>query len=108
MAAALHRADAAQLAREGVERVDVICPGFAADCLETLEEIARRRAQAFLAAGGKSFHYIACLNDQHEWIARAGATSRCATCRAGTRRPDPMQAALQAQRERALALRRDR
>jgi ferrochelatase len=57
-----------QLAREGVGRVDVICPGFVADCLETLEEIDQEARAAFIAAGGKEFHYIACLNDRHEWI----------------------------------------
>jgi protoporphyrin/coproporphyrin ferrochelatase len=57
-----------QLAREGVARVDVICPGFVADCLETLEEINQEARAAFLAAGGKEFHAIACLNDRHEWI----------------------------------------
>lgn len=57
------------LAADGVGRVDVICPGFAADCLETLEEIALEGRAAFLAAGGKEFHYIDCLNDQHEWLA---------------------------------------
>lgn len=57
------------LAAEGVARVDVICPGFAADCLETLEEIALEGRAAFLAAGGKEFHYIECLNDRHEWLA---------------------------------------
>lgn len=56
------------LASEGVTRVDVICPGFTADCLETLEEIALEARAAFLAAGGKAFHYIDCLNDQHEWM----------------------------------------
>ena len=66
---ALHRADAAAAGAQGVERVDVICPGFVADCLETLEEIDQEARAAFLAAGGKAFHYIACLNDQHEWIA---------------------------------------
>jgi hypothetical protein len=44
-------------------------PGFSADCLETLEEISIVSPGAFLAAGGKEFHYIPCLNDQHEWIA---------------------------------------
>ena len=58
-----------QLAREGVERVDVMCPGFVADCLETLEEIDQEAREAFLEAGGKTFHYIPCLNDRHEWIA---------------------------------------
>jgi ferrochelatase len=54
------------LARAGAEGVDVICPGFAADCLETLEEIAIEARAAFLAAGGKTFHYIACLNNSPE------------------------------------------
>ena len=58
-----------QLAREGVERVDILCPGFVADCLETLEEIALQASEAFTAAGGKTLHYIPCLNDRHEWIA---------------------------------------
>jgi protoporphyrin/coproporphyrin ferrochelatase len=57
-----------QLAREGLERVDILCPGFVADCLETLEEIDQEAREAFLAAGGKTLHYIACLNDRHEWI----------------------------------------
>jgi ferrochelatase len=57
-----------QLARDGVERVDVICPGFVADCLETLEEINQEARAAYLAGGGKTFHFIACLNDRHEWI----------------------------------------
>jgi ferrochelatase len=58
-----------QLAREGVARVDVICPGFTSDCLETLEEIAMEARHEFEAAGGKQFHYIACLNENPEWIA---------------------------------------
>jgi len=57
------------LARGGVEGVDVICPGFAADCLETLEEIAIAARAAFLAAGGKTFHYIPCLNNGPEGMA---------------------------------------
>jgi ferrochelatase len=57
------------LARQGVTRVDVFCPGFAADCLETLEEIAQEARAAFLGAGGRGFEYIPALNDQHEWIA---------------------------------------
>jgi ferrochelatase len=55
-----------EMARAGVEGVDVICPGFAADCLETLEEISLEARAAFLGAGGKSFHYLPCLNDSHE------------------------------------------
>jgi ferrochelatase len=61
------------LARQGVRRVDVMCPGFAADCLETLEEIGQEARDAFLAAGGTDFHYIPCLNGQHEWIAGLSA-----------------------------------
>lgn len=56
------------LARQGVRQVDVICPGFASDCLETLEEIALECKEAFLMAGGQSFHYIPCLNESHAWI----------------------------------------
>ena len=50
------------LAREGVGSVDVACPGFAVDCLETLEEIAVENAHAFRAAGGDALRYIPCLN----------------------------------------------
>ncbi|MCX7897228.1 MAG: ferrochelatase [Rhodocyclaceae bacterium] len=57
------------LAREGVQSVDVICPGFSADCLETLEEIDMECRAAFLAAGGVEFRYIPCLNERPEWIA---------------------------------------
>lgn len=50
------------LAEDGFERVDVFCPGFAADCLETLEEIAMGGRDEFLDEGGKQFHYIPALN----------------------------------------------
>lgn len=56
------------LAKQGVGRVDVMCPGFTSDCLETLEEIAMEAKQDFLAAGGKAFHYIPCLNEDARWI----------------------------------------
>ena len=58
-----------QLARDGVGRVDVVCPGFAGDCLETIEEIAMEVRAAFLAAGGREFHYIPALNERADWIA---------------------------------------
>jgi ferrochelatase len=51
------------LAGAGVGRVDVVCPGFPADCLETLEEIALQNAEVFRAAGGQALSYIPCLND---------------------------------------------
>jgi hypothetical protein len=57
-----------QMGRDGTERVDVICPGFVADCLETLEEIAVENRDAFIGAGGKQFHYIPCLNERDDWI----------------------------------------
>jgi len=58
----------AALGKKGVGRVDVICPGFAADCLETLEEIDIENRQIFIQAGGKEFHYIPALNDNVEHI----------------------------------------
>jgi ferrochelatase len=57
-----------QLPREGVQRVDVVCPGFVADCLETLEELGLRGREIFMAAGGREFHLIPCLNESPEWI----------------------------------------
>jgi ferrochelatase len=61
-----------ELAKKGVTRVDVVCPGFVSDCLETLEEIGIEGRQAFLAAGGKEFHALPCLNEAPEWIAALG------------------------------------
>ncbi|MBI5461394.1 MAG: ferrochelatase [Gammaproteobacteria bacterium] len=55
--------------KAGVERVQVVCPGFSADCLETLEEIAEQNRELFLHAGGKQFEYIPALNDSPEHIA---------------------------------------
>lgn len=52
-----------QLAARGIRRLDVLCPGFAADCLETLEEIALRYAESFRKAGGTTLHYLPALND---------------------------------------------
>jgi ferrochelatase len=56
------------LARSGIGRVDVMCPGFVSDCLETLEEIGIAAKGAFMAAGGKEFRLIPCLNESAEWI----------------------------------------
>jgi ferrochelatase len=57
------------LPQQGIKNLHVVCPGFAADCLETLEEIAIRGKEQFLKAGGKSFYYIPALNDSDEHIA---------------------------------------
>jgi ferrochelatase len=54
--------------KAGIKRVDVICPGFLADCLETLEEIAMEGKTDFLNAGGKEYHYIPALNEDEAWI----------------------------------------
>ncbi|PPD41785.1 MAG: ferrochelatase [Methylobacter sp.] len=48
---------------QGVKAVDMVCPGFAVDCLETLEEIAMENKAVFMEAGGEAYRYIACLND---------------------------------------------
>jgi len=57
-----------KLGKQRTERVDVVCPGFVSDCLETLEEIAIEGKTAFLNSGGKEFHYIPCLNERADWI----------------------------------------
>ena len=58
----------AALACDGVTSVDIICPGFVSDCLETLEEIAILNKEVFLNAGGVSYNYIPCLNDSNDFI----------------------------------------
>ena len=59
----------AELPGKGVQRVAVVAPGFAADCLETLEELAIRGRTTFLDAGGSDFAYLPCLNDSEAGIA---------------------------------------
>ncbi len=56
------------LAKAGTGRVDVICPGFVADCLETLEEIAMEGKVSFMEHGGREFHYIPALNENQGWL----------------------------------------
>ena len=56
------------LAKKKVGRVDVACPGFVSDCLETLEEIAIEAKGDFLTNGGKELHYIPCLNECDDWL----------------------------------------
>ncbi|MES2362270.1 MAG: ferrochelatase [Pseudomonadota bacterium] len=57
------------MAQSGIKSVDVVCPGFTGDCLETLEEINMEARHAFLQAGGTAFNYIECLNDSPVWMA---------------------------------------
>jgi ferrochelatase len=63
----------AALAARGVHQLDVICPGFAADCLETLEEVQLRYAETFVKAGGAALRYIPALNDDTAHIDALGA-----------------------------------
>jgi ferrochelatase len=90
-----------ELAAAGTRSVDVICPGFAVDCLETLEEIAQEAREAFLEAGGQEFRYIPCLNDDTQGVhALAGVALQHLQ---GWPLP-PAGTHDAAQRERALAL----
>ena len=91
------------LAQGGVKRVDVMCPGFTADCLETLEEINDEAREAFMHAGGEQFHYIACLNDQPRWL--EALTRLCEQHLSGwPSKEQPDAAALARSRQAALAL----
>ncbi len=56
------------LPNEGVKSLDVVCPGFSADCLETIEEIGEENREYFEESGGETFHYIPCLNDREDHI----------------------------------------
>jgi ferrochelatase len=66
-----------QLAERGVKRLAVVTPGFASDCLETLEEIGVENARYFREAGGERFAAIPCLNDSAEGMAAIEAVARC-------------------------------
>jgi ferrochelatase len=78
-----------KLAQEGVRKIDVICPGFVADNLETLEEINQEAREAFLKAGGSEFNYVPCLNDQHEWMAALSSLALQHLQGWDTRAPEP-------------------
>jgi ferrochelatase len=89
------------MAQQGVKNVDVICPGFTSDCLETLEEIQQEAQEAFLHAGGESFRYIPCLNNNAAWI--DALTDISLDHMQGWSLAAPDASALAASRERALA-----
>ena len=91
-----------ELASQGVGRVDVMCPGFVSDCLETLEEIGLECKEAFLSKGGKAFHYIPCLNERHDWI--EGLTGMVREHLGHWLELAPDRADLEASRQRAIAL----
>ncbi len=91
------------MGKSGVKRVDVVCPAFTSDCLETLEEINMEAREAFLHAGGKEFHYIACLNDDPTWISALCAITE-QHLQGWPTQTAPDNAALSASRAAALAL----
>ena len=82
-----------QLGRDRTAKLDIICPGFIVDCLETLEEIAIEGKETFLSQGGGEYRYISCLNEDPKWILAisaiiqknltgwSGATTESATLR---------------------------
>ncbi len=65
-----------ELGKAKLRRVDVICPGFSSDCLETLEEIAMEGKATFITAGGGEYHYIPALNEREEWISAMTVIAR--------------------------------
>ena len=66
----------AELGRQGMARVDVVCPGFVSDCLETLEEIGIEGKSIFVRAGGKALHLLPCLNERAGWIEALATIAR--------------------------------
>jgi ferrochelatase len=65
-----------ELAANGMARVDVVCPGFVSDCLETLEEIGISARRRFSQAGGNELYLLSCLNESPEWIAALAEIAR--------------------------------
>jgi ferrochelatase len=91
-----------ELAQTGTKSIDVVCPGFVSDCLETLEEIAMEVKAAFLEEGGERFHYIECLNDSPLWI--EGLQAIAQSHMGGWPTSDQSASERTASREAALAL----
>lgn len=65
-----------RLGGQGVRRLVAICPGFTADCLETLDEIGREGGEQFSHGGGQQFHLVPCLNDHPAWLDAMAAIAR--------------------------------
>lgn len=91
-----------RLGREGVRRVAVVCPGFVADCLETLEEIAMEGRESFVSAGGSQLDYIPCLNEREDWLDALEAI--CRSQLQGWQEPALAGDALDARQARARSL----
>jgi protoporphyrin/coproporphyrin ferrochelatase len=91
------------LAAQGVKSVDVMCPGFVGDCLETLEEINQEAREAYLHAGGERFSYVPCMNGDPQWTRALAAVAERHLQGWDTRNaPDLAQLALQ--RDKAMAM----
>lgn len=93
-----------EYASSGPRRVTLVCPGFATDCLETLEEIDMQNRELFLTAGGESFDYVPCLNssEAHVQLIEEVVQKHVAGWPGIEQAPDPVH--LAATRERATAL----
>lgn len=89
-----------KLGREGLGRVDVVCPGFPADCLETLEELGIEGREIFIGAGGRDYRLIPCLNASDAWIDGLSAIARDHL--GGWRSPSAEESAASARRAREL------
>jgi ferrochelatase len=92
----------AELGRAGTGRVDIMCPGFVSDCLETLEEIAIEGKDTFKSSGGGKFNFIPCLNERDAWM-HAMVSILAPSLKALERPPAPPEE-LKSARQRALAL----
>ena len=90
-----------ELGKQKTKRVDVVCPGFVSDCLETLEEIAMEGRHDFQQAGGGEYHYIPCLNERSDWM-HALTDLVLENLHGWLEIPDPVK--LEQSRMRALAL----
>ena len=90
------------LAKAGLKSMDIVCPGFVSDCLETLEEIAMEVKEAFIEEGGESYGYIPCLNDNPLWV--QALEDITATHLSGWPLLSPPAKEAQASREAALAM----
>lgn len=94
-----------ELGQQGLRRVDVICPGFSSDCLETLEEVAMEGKSLFQAAGGGDYHYIPALNDRDDWLHALSDIVAAHLTGWDTATPDPARKeTLERARQRALAM----
>ncbi len=101
------------LAKQGVRALDVICPGFSADCLETIEEIDQLNREIFLHHGGERFRFLACLNERDDHLdfldrsrgATVGRLGRAASDRARHRAAASNAAAETARRAGAMRAR---